>query len=184
MFYFIAIVLDENIRNGTFWPAYVLCRSWTTNEKRSGWRVIRYKDGLPSSNLPKVLVTEVVGHEPMIQFLSSYQKMDYKTKKHYHPYGALCWFSCNQYGDPQGEVYFIKKVPEWRWIYDFSNRGFQQLKKTEEKEKKLNELFTSDVHEELMKFSDTRMRLHQQSHKKDLKDYRRKRNAGKKANDG
>ena len=109
----------------------------------------------------------------MIQFMSSYQKMDSKTNKHFHPYGALCWFSCNQYGDPTGNVYFIKKVPEFRWIFDFSNRGFQQLKKTLAKQQELKDLFTSDLNLELMKYTDARMRLHQQSHRKDLEEYRR-----------
>lgn len=179
VYYFLAIVLDANIKDGTFWPAYVLCKSWTTNEKRSGWRIVHYVDGIPSSNLPKVLVTEILGHEPMIQFMSSYQKVDSKTRKHFHPYGALCWFSCNRYGDPTGDVYFVKKVPEFRWIFDFKNRGFQQLKKTLTEQPKLKDLFTSDLNLELMKYTDTRMQLHQQSHRKDLEEYRREKDVRK-----
>lgn len=124
-------------------------------------------------------MTEVLGHEDMIQFMSSYQKMDSKTKKHFHPYGALCWFSCNQYGDPTGDVYFIKKVPEFRWIFDFSNRGFQQLKKIKSEKPMINTILSRDVQLEEMKYTNTQMLLHQQSHKKDVEDYRRKRNAGK-----
>lgn len=115
----------------------------------------------------------------MIQFMSSYQKMDSKTKKHFHPYGALCWFSCNQYGDPTGDVYFIKKVPEYRWIFDFSNRGFQQLKKTMNQKPSLKDVFTRDEQMIEMKYTNTQLLLHQQSHKKDVEDYRRKKNVGK-----
>lgn len=178
MYYFLAITLDANVDDGTFWPAYVLCKSWTTNEKRSGWVIVHYVDGLPTKRLPKVLVTEVLGHEDMIQFMSSYQKMD-KNGKHFHPYGALCWFSCNQYGDPTGEVVFIKRVPEFRWIFDFSNRGFQQLKKMRAMKPGLIELLTSDLQLEKMKYSDTQMRLHQQSHRQDLKEWRREKSARK-----
>lgn len=127
-------------------------------------------------------MTELLGHEDMIQFMSSYQRVD-KNHKHYHPFGALCWFSCNQYGDPTGDVYFIKKVPEYRWIFDFSNRGYQQLKKTMNKKTEIKDLLTSDIHEEKMKYTDTRMQLHQQSHKKDLEEFRRERNARKEEND-
>ena len=74
MYYFLAITLDENVRDGTFWPAYVLCKSWTTNNNRSNWRIIMYEDGIPTYNLPKVLVTETYGHDDMIKFMSSYQK--------------------------------------------------------------------------------------------------------------
>ena len=181
MYWYLALVLDANIRDGTFWPAFILCKSWTTNERRSGWRIIAQNDGVPTSNLPKVLVTEILGHEDMIQFMSSYQKTDTKTGKHYHPRGALCWFSCNRYGDPTGNVVFIKRVPEWRWIFDFANRGFQQLKRTLEKQPELKELFISDSSLESMNFTDTKMKLHQLSKRQDrLK--RRKENASSKEN--
>lgn len=117
----------------------------------------------------------------MIQFMSSYQKTDPKTKKHYHPKGALCWFSCNQYGDPTGEVVFIKQVPEWRWIFDFSNRGFQQLKRTREKEPELKELFNASDKEEPMPYSDIKHKLHQNSKRKDRLQ-RRKENGSSKEN--
>lgn len=145
--------------------------------------IVHYKDGLPARNLPKVLVTEITGHEEMIQFMSSYQKVD-ENGKHFHPRGALCWFACNRYGDPTGEVYVIKRVPEWRWIFDFANRGFQQLKKTRSRIPELKELFISDAQEEKMKFTDTTMRLHQttQRHDRDERRKRRRRNASSKEN--
>lgn len=174
MYYFLAITLDENVRDGTFWPAYVLCKSWTTNSNRSNWRIIMYEDGVPTYNLPKVLVTETYGHDDMIKFMSSYQKKDYKTKKHYHPRGALCWFSCNQYGDPMGTAVFIKRVPEFVWIFNFKEKGYQQLKKDREKIREVNELLASDVKLDVMSFTDKKASLHQQSHRQDLKEWRTK----------
>ena len=179
MYYFLAITLDGNVRDGTFWPAYVLCKSWTSSDKRSGWQIIHYEEGIPTRSLPKVIVTEILGHEEMIQFMSSYQKVDSKTHKHFHPHGALCWYECNQYGDPTGVVYFIKRVPEWRMIYNFAERGWQQLKRTLARRPELNELLNSDVHSEQMKFTDTKMLLHQNSHEKDLREIMGLRDAGR-----
>lgn len=178
MYYFLAIVLEQNITDGTFWPAYILCQSYTTSEKRSGWRIIRQVDGVPTSSLPKVLVTEPTGHDEMIQFMSSYQRMDWKTKKHMHPVGALCWFSCNQYGDPTGEAIFVKRIPDFVWWFDFSQKGYQQLKKTLAHKAELKELFTSDSSAEKMKHTDTKMRLHQTTKHYD-REKRRGRNARK-----
>lgn len=181
MYYFLAITLESDVKNGYFWPSYVLCKSWTTSEKRSGWQIIHWIEGVPTRNLPKILVTEPVGHEDMIQFMSSYQKTDPVTRKHFHPRGSLCWFSCNQYGDPTGTTIFIKKVPEWRYIFDFSNRGYQQLKRERERVREANELLTSDVWAEQMKFTDIKMRLHQKSHNKDLEEWRKKNGRKRKA---
>lgn len=161
MYFFLAITLDADVLNGSFWPAYVLCKSYTTSEKRSGWRIVRMEGGVPTSRLPRVLVTETTGHEEMIEFMSSYQVMHPKTKKHYHPKGALCWYSCNQYGDPTGEVVFIKKVPEYVWIFDFSNKGFQKLKKTLAVKPQLNEVLSSEPETEVKKYTDTRLLLFQ-----------------------
>lgn len=70
--------------------------------------------------MPKVLVTSLIGNEAMIDFLCSYRTRDHmhgdKRYKHedtkkYYPRGALCWFECNQYGEPLGTVIFIEKVP-------------------------------------------------------------------------
>lgn len=182
MYYFLAISLDADVLNGAFWPAYILCKSYTTSEKRSGWRILHQVEGMPTSSLPRVLVTETTGHEDMIEFMSSYQIKDGKTGKHFHPYGALCWYSCNKYGEPTGETVFIKKVPEWRWIFDFANRGFQKVKKMWEKKPALNELLSSEPNAAVMTFTDTKLKLHQQSHSKDLEEYRRRHgNANKKS---
>ena len=128
MYYFLAIVLKDDIDDGSFLPAYVLCQSYTTTEKLSGWRINDYTSRIPKRSNPKILVTEITGHEDMISFMSSYQKVG-PDGKHFHPTGALCWFSCNQYGDPKGDVIWIKRVPEFVYIFDYQNRGWQLVKK-------------------------------------------------------
>lgn len=172
MYYFLAIVLEQDVLNGAFSPAYVLCQSYTTSETRSGWRIISQVDGAPTSKLPRVLVTEVLGHQDMVDFMSSYQRTD-SNGKHFHPRGALCWFSCNQYGDPTGETVFVKFVPEFIWIFDFDKKGYQKLKKDRAKVKTYKELLTSEPSAEVMMFTDTKLRLHQDSHRKDLEKFRK-----------
>lgn len=94
-------------------------------------------------NNPRVLFTETTGHEDVINFMSSYQAQDRKGK-HYHPRGYLCWYGCNQYGEMTGFIQPIKKVPEYVWIFDFKNKGYQRLKREKEVKPKLNELFAMD----------------------------------------
>ncbi len=87
-------------------------------------RVLKQHDGKPSKNLPKILVTEPTGHEDLLNFLSVYQTQDVFKGKHYHPEGALCWYSCNQYGEPLGEVIYIRNVPikSLMWSFSFKKR--------------------------------------------------------------
>lgn len=120
MYYFLGIVLQEHITDGSFWPSYVLCQSRLTSEARTGMRVIKQFDGKPSKNLPKILVTEPYGHEALLDFLSVYQTQDKFGGVHYHPKGALCWFSCNKYGDPLGQVIYARKVPIESLMWSFS----------------------------------------------------------------
>ena len=116
MYYSLAIVLDRDIKNGSFWPSYVLCKSNTTSEKRSGYRVIKQFSGDTKFNLPKVLVTSIYGHEDMLNYLSVYRTQDKMKGVHYYPSGALCWFETNQYGDPTGSVYYVRKIPDMKLL--------------------------------------------------------------------
>jgi len=87
-------------------------------------RVTKQLDGKPSKNLPKILVTEPIGHEDLLNFLSVYQTQDHFKGKHYHPEGALCWYSCNQYGEPLGGIIFVRKVPvkELMWSFAYKKK--------------------------------------------------------------
>lgn len=144
MLYFLAITLQADVVNGSFWPSYVLCKTYTTSESRSGYRIVKQLNGTPSSNIPRVLVTEMTGHEDLIKFMSSYQTQDKKNGKHYHPYGYLCWYEANNYGEPTGVAHVIKKVPEYVWIFDFANKGYQQMKRDKAKEKTIPEVLTAE----------------------------------------
>lgn len=116
------------MKNGSFWPSYVLCYAQTTSESRSGYRVIKQFEGSKKFNLPKVLVTSIYGHEDMIEYLSDYRTQDTFKGVHYYPAGALCWFECNQYGDPTGSVYYIKKIPDMKYLeVPRRQRGLRKL---------------------------------------------------------
>ena len=144
MSYFLAITLEADVLNGSFWPSYVLCKGYVTSASRSGLRVVKQLSGKPSSNTPKLLVTETYGHDELVNFMSSYQTQDRRNGKHYHPHGYLCWYQCNDYGEPTGTVQLIKKVPEYVWIFDFANKGYQRMKKDMAKKKTIQEVLTAE----------------------------------------
>ena len=177
----LAITLTEDVVNGSFWPSYVLCKSYTTSEKRSGYQIVKQLYGTPEKNLPRVIVTEITGHEDIINFMSSYQCQD-KKGKHYHPRGMLCWYSCNSYGETTGTVIPIKRVPEYVWIFDFKNKGFQRLKREQNVIPPLNEVLTRDSAVISLESTNIKPKLHQQSQKKDKEQRRLKRNASSKEN--
>ena len=175
MYYFLALTLQEDVTNGTFWPSYVLCKAHTTSESRSGWRIIKQLDGTPSFSLPRVLVTELTSHDDMVLFMSSYQTQDKKGGKHYHPRGYLCWYECDRYGDPTGIVYVIKKVPEYVWIFNFKDKGFQRLKRDRAKVKTLQEVLSAEPRMTPLNTTDVKCKLHQSSHRQDLQKEKQKR---------
>lgn len=122
-------------------------------------------EGTPARNIPRVLFTETIGHEDMISFMSSYQCQD-KKGKHYHPHGYLCWYQCNRYGEPIGKVIPIKKVPEYVWIFDFSNKGYQKLKKDQAKKWKVNEVFSKEPRASPLETSEAKHKLTQRGRKR------------------
>lgn len=162
MFYFLSISLQKDVVNGTFWPAYVLCKSYTTSEKRSGYKIVKIEDGVQLRSNPRVLFTETTGHEDMINFMSSYQCQD-KKGKHYHPKGYLCWYGCNQYGEMNGFVQPIKRVPEFVWIYDFGNRGYQRLKREQSEKPKLNDIISREPRGSPYDMANVKPKLNQES---------------------
>ena len=161
--------------SGEFWPAFVLCKSYTTSEKRSGYKIVKIEEGVQLKSNPRVLFTETIGHENMIGFMSSYQCQD-KKGKHYHPKGYLCWYGCNQYGEWNGFVQPIKKVPEFVWIYDFSNKGYQRLKKEQAEIPKLSEVIAKDPRGSPYKNTNVTLKLNQESQRAAK---RRRKNASK-----
>ena len=162
--------------NGTFWPAYVLCKSYTTSEKRSGYTIVKIEEGVQLKTNPRVLFTETTGHEDMINFMSSYQKVDNKGK-HYHPRGYLCWYGCNSYGEMNGYIQPIKRVPEYVWIYDFSNKGYQRLKREQSVVSKLNEVLAAEPRGSPFEAANVKPKLSQDSKREII---RRRKNASSK----
>ena len=161
---------------GTFWPAYVLCTTYSTSEKRSGYRIVKIENGVQLRSNPRLLFTETLGHEDMINFMSSYQCQD-KKGKHYHPRGYLCWYGCNRYGEMNGFVQPIKKVPEYVWIFDFENKGYQRLKRERAIVPKLNEVVSREPRGSPYEMASIKPRLNQLS-KREIK--RRNKNASSK----
>ena len=105
-----------------------MCYAQTTSDKRSGFRVIKQFEGTYKFNLQKVLVTSIFGHDDLLDYLSDYRTQDKYKGVHYHPSGALCWFACNQYGDPTGMVYYARKIPDMKLLeIPRRKRGFRKL---------------------------------------------------------
>lgn len=163
--YFLAIVADEDVKNGNFVPSYVLCKSCGTSQNRSPWRV--YREDL-ARNVPRVLVRSMNGKEQMIDFLSQYRtrdhmhglkRYDHLLTKKYHPKGALCWFECNEYGEQTGPAVFIKRVPDERIVGN--DGGFQRLKKTLLTQPTLCDIFSRATDFMPLVFSGVKPKLHQ-----------------------
>ena len=145
MYFTLAIVIERDVKNGSFWPSYVLCQSNTSSNKRSGWRVVKQFNGKSKFNLPKVLVTSIYGHQDMIDYLSDYRTQDKMHGVHYYPKGLLCWFESNRYGDPIGSVYIIRQVPDMALIdLPRSQKGYRRLLKQQNKSQTLKEILLKE----------------------------------------
>lgn len=113
---------------GFFWPSYILCKAWTTSLTRTGLRIIKYYGGEPTSNLPKLLVTDPEKHPDLVNYMSVYQTQDEFGGVHYHPEGAVCWYECNIYGEPTGHLIYVHRVPITSLMWDFDKkRKFKQI---------------------------------------------------------
>ena len=96
-------------------------------------------------NLAKVLVTSIYGHDDMLDYFSDFRTQDKAHGVHYYPKGALCWFETNQYGDPTGSVYFVRKIPDIKMLeLPMNERGFRRLKAQQCKEKTLNGILSKE----------------------------------------
>lgn len=134
MYCFLGIVAQQDQQEGEIAPSFILCQAHGVSKKRSGWRVVRQDKTNPLCDMPKVLVTELIGHDDMIDFQCAYRtrdhmhgdkKYDYEETKKYYPKGALFWFECNKFGEPLGSAVFIEKIP--RKIKGKTDGGMQRL---------------------------------------------------------
>ena len=107
--------------------------------------MVKQFGGKSKFNLPKVLVTSIYGHEDMIDYLSDYRTQDKMRGVHYYPSGALCWFETNQYGDPLGPVYYVRKIPDMKLLdLPKGQRGYKRLLKRQKAKPKLKDLITKE----------------------------------------
>ena len=67
---------------------------------------------------------------------------------HYHPEGALCWFSCNKYGETTGEVVYIRKVPIEGLMFAFKLKREYRMRNFNKK-KEFKELFYDEPRYEI-----------------------------------
>ncbi len=81
----------------------------------------------------------------MLDYLSDYRTQDKMRGVHYYPKGALCWFECNQYGDPTGTVYFARRVPDMKLLeIPRRQRGFKKLLAEQNKKLSLKEVLIKE----------------------------------------
>lgn len=128
MYCYLGIVAQDDLIAGRIVPSFVLCKSQGNSEARSGWRVVRQDDTNKNQrNMKKVLVTELYGHDDMIDFQCSYRTRDHmhgdskyahEDTKKYYPKGALFWFECSIYGEPNGSAVFICRIPVLKKVSD------------------------------------------------------------------
>ena len=150
MYYFLAIVKQKDLLRGNIEPSYILCKANGTKDTRAPWRVVQPENTLGA--MPKVLVTTLVGHEEMIDFLSCYRTRDRmyhagrrnskKTRK-YYPEGGLFWFPCDISGFRKGPALFIKRVPD-ESIGREADQGFNRLKAFWARKPVMSEILTRD----------------------------------------
>ena len=132
-YYFLALVTQNDIIDGSFTPSIVLCKSFTTSDSRTGYVAVKTVNGKLVRNQPKLLVTEITGHDDLLNFLSVYQTQDGYKQTHYHPEGALCWFTANRYGEPLGSVIYARKVPIKKLMWDFKAKRQFRMRKLDQK---------------------------------------------------
>lgn len=108
--------------------------------------MIKQLDGVKRISNPKVLVTSMFGHEDMLDYLSTYRTQDKFHGPHYYPKGALCWFETNQYGDPNGTIYYVRKIPDIKmFAIPQRQRGFKRFMKQQKKKLNYNELLAREL---------------------------------------
>lgn len=165
MYYYLGLILDKDMKKGNFTPSYVLCKTNTVSETRAPWRIV--KPGGTLGAMPKVLVTSLIGHEDMIDFMSSYRTRDKMYKVHgrhtkamkkYYPEGALFWFPCDISGIQKDAALFIKRVPDKKGQTD---QGFTRLKERWNRVIPIKELLSREPAMLDMPYSDVRPKLRQ-----------------------
>lgn len=116
MYAFLGIVHEKDILKGNFVPSAVLCSS-----RVGGLLVVDTNQ--THHQLPKLLVTELWGHEDMIQRMYERRQKEVEPKTsitnprrrkgrkrpRVKTRGKVFWFLCDMYGNPTGEAIMVDK---------------------------------------------------------------------------
>lgn len=139
MYYFLGIVTENDMLNGKFSPTFVLTPRNESAGKRADWIVRRVGK---ATILSKVLVTTLVGHDDMIDYVSKYRIRILKDHINFNIVirGGLFWFPCDIYGIQCGPALFIKRVPDAA----ASQHPLRTLKAYRSRVVNMNELLTRD----------------------------------------
>ena len=146
MYYFLGVVLQADMDNGIFTPAFVVAQAHGTKPTRSQFRVVR-TDG-KFWRMRKVLVTSIYGNDWLIDFMRFYRTRDAPGTSEYEYgksalKGALCWFECNQYGEANGTVIIDRFIPDAAG--SDVDEGFQRLKKFRKRKRNAKEILMEDA---------------------------------------
>ena len=97
----------------------------------------------------------------MLDYLSDYRTQDKMRGVHYYPSGALCWFECNQYGDPTGTVFYVRKIPDMKLLeIPRRRRGFAGLLNKQKRKENLKEKFSRN-NDDMKEIEMQKPRFHQ-----------------------
>ncbi len=90
-------------------------------------------------------MTDPKKHQDLVNYMSVYQTQDGFKGKHYHPEGAVCWYECNAYGDPTGNLIYVHKVPIEDLMWDFNRkREFKRINPDKPERKTIPYLFSHE----------------------------------------
>lgn len=152
-YFFLGIVSKDDLQKGIIEPSYVLCKSSSFSENRSGLRVARV-DGKMINAMQRLLVTSINKHDELVDFLSAYRTRDHMhgdkhyrhdaTKK-YYPEGAIFWFPCSTSGVIARRTLpiFVKLVPDTS-VKGKTDDGFTRLKEAMARKPTLRELINRE----------------------------------------
>lgn len=124
MFYFLGLVLKNDIAKGNIVPSYTLHKRLHPREGgrseyyvQSAKTVEKAQTPKPTQancrfwGRPKVLVTTPYGHDHLVNIMSMFR--DTTLGNSHSPKGSLFWFPCNEYGKIKGAAIWIKNVPDY-----------------------------------------------------------------------
>lgn len=124
-----------------------------------GYRAVRADSKF--AELPKVLVTSFVGNEDLIELMASFRTVRERKNANRDRRivrGALFWFPCNKYGEPNGQPpVFITKIPVTGKRLE--EKGWKRMQYLRDQKKPLNRILTDDPFLLSSEFFDKKVKL-------------------------